>query len=129
MFNVGRFYENLNKKNTAMEIFSKLFESENICIKDFFIKGSCRLAYLFKKMQLKEDSIDVWEKLIKYSPEIGPEPYLELAKFYEHHRKDISSALKTVKDGIEFCSKHKNFSEYLDEFNNRLERLETKNLN
>ncbi|MDD3626788.1 MAG: ribonuclease H-like domain-containing protein [bacterium] len=129
MFNVGRFYENLNQQNVAMEIFTKLFESENICVKEFFIKGSCRLAHLLKKMQLKDDSIEVWEKLISYSSEIGPEPYLELAKFYEHHKRDIPAALKTVKEGIDFCSKNRNYSEYLDDLNNRFERLQTKNSN
>lgn len=126
LFNAGRFYEKNLKLRTAVEIFSKLFEAEDSCEKEFFIKGSCRLAFLYKKLKLHDDSIEIWERLKPYSKYFGPDAFLELAKFYEHNKKDIEKALEVVKSGLNFCKNNYTYSSFLPDFENRLNRLENK---
>lgn len=126
MFNVGRFYENRGKINKAINIYSMIHEAGETCVKEFFILGSCRLAYIYKKLELKDDSLEIWEKLKDFPTDLGPEPFLELAKFYEHFKKDIPRALELSETGLEISKKIPKFEPFQEDFKKRLERLKNK---
>jgi hypothetical protein len=49
-----------------------------------------------KKMDRMEEAERVWFKVIDRVNRFFPEPYIELAKYYEHKLRDIDRALEIV---------------------------------
>jgi len=55
-------------------------------------KGQERLAMSYRKAGERSEAIQVWQRMIERH-EGGITPYVELAKHFEHHDRDIPAAL------------------------------------
>jgi uncharacterized protein len=53
--------------------------------------GLRRLALLFKRQQRRADMVPLWEQLASFTLD-DPEPFVELAKYYEWHAPDLAKA-------------------------------------
>jgi len=100
---------------------------------------SMRLAGFYKRRSQWEEASAIWEAQIKSGPPGQVEPYVELAKYYEHRAKDYARALRLVKEAIralEFREEMESslspsdpFSETvtgMDDLLHRLQRLEAR---
>jgi TPR repeat protein len=86
-----------------------------------------RLSTLQRKRGDFEEAVRLWEKA---AAEGHIYAHIEIAKYYEHKRRDIKSALQWTRSALEhvkqsslpaYIRKH-----WLDEINHRLARLERK---
>jgi hypothetical protein len=55
--------------------------------------GLLRLAALLKRQDRRAEAVPLWEQLASFTLD-DPEPFIELAKFYEWHARDIPQAAK-----------------------------------
>jgi len=86
------------------------------------------MGFLYKQLQEWELSISCWDKMIEANT-YHITPYVELAKIYEHRKKDLSKAHHLTMEAINI-----NCNQYLmggskvelHELNHRLKRLERK---
>lgn len=62
-------------------------------------KARWQLSLIYKQQYRWEEAVTQWEKLIDCRPNFI-NPYLELAKFYEHHRRDLPAALKLTRAAL-----------------------------
>jgi len=88
-------------------------------------------ARLFKRMSLLKDAEKQWLWLIEQSRDFHIEPYIELAKLYEHNYRNISKALEIVNRLEERLQiRHELFSlnehKYLTNITHRKNRLNRK---
>ncbi|NBI27844.1 ribonuclease H-like domain-containing protein [Chengkuizengella marina] len=94
------------------------------------------LAMIFKKKKDVETSVSLWKKFIELQGHqriINTEPYIELAKYYEHRKKDFKQAIYYTKEAelrvynrISLSKRNQKYTEILQEIQKRKNRLEKK---
>ena len=97
---------------------------------------SMRLARVYKRRGQWSDACDIWQAQIDSGPAGRIEPYVELAKFYEHQARDHTRALAIVERAIaaagtqeelrRYIPAQTNFDSAIDELFRRLERLQAR---
>lgn len=95
---------------------------------------SMHLAKICKRYGRWDDARAIWQEQIEGGPRGRTEPYVELAKYYEHRAKDVVRAYEIVQGAIRridlrsefvtYVEKEPNPDESLDELLHRLKRLE-----
>jgi uncharacterized protein YprB with RNaseH-like and TPR domain len=122
---LARLYEHLGQWDTAARLFERGLEM-NLGEDDFWNAVS-RLSVLQKRRGDFEEAIRLWEKA---ASEGHIYAYVELAKYYEHKRRDVKSALGWTKSALKvvdraempaYIRKH-----WKEELKHRLARLEAK---
>ncbi len=63
-------------------------------------KTALELAALYKKSGSWEKAVALWENLLDDHYPFSPEPYRELAKYYEHHTGDLIQAQTIVEKAL-----------------------------
>ena len=61
--------------------------------------ASSALARNYRRMGQLEEAVEVWEEMIR-TGKGGTEPYVELAKYYEHVRKDYRQAMELTEQAM-----------------------------
>ncbi|MFS1512592.1 ribonuclease H-like domain-containing protein [Chengkuizengella sp. SCS-71B] len=94
------------------------------------------LAMIFKKQKKVETSVFLWKKFIELQGHqriITTEPYIELAKYYEHRIKDLNQAIYYTKEAeqrvynrVSLSKRDQKYTEALQEIQKRKTRLEKK---
>ncbi|MDP5274074.1 ribonuclease H-like domain-containing protein [Chengkuizengella axinellae] len=97
------------------------------------------LAMIFKKKKEVETSVFLWREFIElqgHQRMINTEPYIELAKYYEHRKKDFEKAIYYTKEAeqrvyqrISFSRRDNKYVETIKEIQKRKTRLERKWMN
>ncbi len=122
---LGKLYENLNHWDEAARLFERGLES-GLDESDFGVSVR-RLSILQKKRGDIEQAIPLWEKAAKQGHIYA---HIELAKYYEHKKRDPKTAIKWAKSARKeaecadlpaYIRKH-----WLEEIDHRLGRLERK---
>lgn len=122
---LAKLYESLGQWETATRLFERGMEM-NLGEDDFW-KAVSRLSVLQKRRGDYEEAILLWEKA---ASEGHIYAHVELAKYYEHRKRDIRSALKWTKSALKevdradlplYIRRH-----WRDELKHRLARLEIK---
>ena len=85
-------------------------------------KTSLELALLYKKTGQWEKALSLWENLLDDRYPFSTEPYIELAKYYEHHIKDYQKA-KLIINSMLLKLPEKYSSEH-SQIEHRLKRIE-----
>jgi hypothetical protein len=88
-----------------------------------------RLSLLYKRCQKWEHAIALWHELLEQGTCQRLYPYVELAKYYEHRRRDYTTALNLVRQALELARSgrlREASPATLPELQHRLARLERK---
>jgi uncharacterized protein YprB with RNaseH-like and TPR domain len=122
---LGKLFEDLGHQDEAARLFERGLQFP-ITESDFGLAVK-RLSILQKRRGDFEQAVRLWEKA---AAEGHIYAHIEIAKYFEHKRRDIKSALHWTRSALEhvqqadmpaFVRKH-----WLDEITHRLERLERK---
>ena len=62
-------------------------------------QGQEKLAASYRRSGNRAEAAEVWQGMIRRR-EGGVKPYVELAKYHEHARRDIPAALEAVRQAI-----------------------------
>lgn len=135
---LGKLFEDLGHWEEAARLFERglqldpstgpIGQSGQGLSESDFEQALKRLSILQKRRGDFEEAIRLWEQA---ASEGHIYAHIEMAKYYEHKRRDIETALKWTKSAWEHV-RHANLPAYvrkhwLDEIAHRLERLERKN--
>ena len=123
---IGKLYADLGYPDTATQIYQRSLQHDDLQ-KEAYWQALKELSFLHKKQADVEAACQLWE-LAAQNGQIYAN--VELAKVYEHHRKDFSIAIHWTQAAIEIVSESK-FPVYerdrlLPELEHRLERLKRK---
>ena len=123
---LGKLFEDLGHWDEAARLFEHGLQFE-ITESDFGLAVK-RLSILQKRRGDFEEAIRLWEKA---AAEGHIYAHIEMAKYYEHKRRDVKSAIQWTRSALEHVE-HDDLPAYvrkhwLDEITHRLERLERKN--
>lgn len=127
-YEVGRWYSYLGDTGAAMKAFSQIASGSELDA----MKAKLALSYEYKKQKEWEKATALWKELDESGhPTLAIESCIELAKFYEHKKKDIKSALYYSERAKQYLDKRKsmfrlNETKDMQEVNKRLERLRKK---
>jgi hypothetical protein len=130
---LAKLYEDIGQWETAARLFERGLEkahstgSGQALGEEDFWKAVSRLSVLQKRRGNFDEAISLWEKA---ASEGHIYAFVELAKYYEHKKRDTRSALKWTKSALKeiqhadlpiYIRKH-----WMEELTHRLERLEKK---
>ncbi|PAE22242.1 hypothetical protein CHH80_02160 [Bacillus sp. 7504-2] len=89
-YEVGRWYASLGERAGALENLSLVAKGTE----QSALKAKLALSYELKKQKEWEKATQLWKELTNANHKnIAFEVCLELAKYYEHHQKELESAL------------------------------------
>jgi uncharacterized protein len=122
---LGKLFEDLGRWDEAARLFEHGLQHK-ITESDFHMAMK-RLSILQKRRGDFEDAIQLWEKA---AAEGQIYAHIEIAKYYEHKRRDIKSAIQWTRSALEHVERS-NLSAYerkywQNEIAHRLARLERK---
>ncbi|MBN2411874.1 ribonuclease H-like domain-containing protein [candidate division KSB1 bacterium] len=92
-FSIIKTFEELGDHSKAVHACEVFLEYESL---PELVQILLKNATLLKKMNRMEEAERVWFKVIDRVNRFFPEPYTELAKYYEHKLRDINRALEIV---------------------------------
>jgi uncharacterized protein len=122
---LGKLYEDLNRWGEAARLFERGLE-QGLDESDFGVAVK-RLSILQKKRGDVEQALRLWEQAAEKRHIYA---HIELAKYYEHKKRDLKAAIKWAKSARKeaaradlpaYIRRH-----WLDEIDHRLARLERK---
>ena len=70
-------------------------------------KTNLELAALYKKTGQYEKAIPLWEAVLSEQYPLSPEPYVELAKYYEHRSKEYQKAVDIITEALAKLPEHR----------------------
>ena len=89
------FPEDVLSMGTALERMRHPEEARrcyHLCSGRCRVQGQLRLAQSYRRSGEREEAVSVWQRMIARR-EGGIQPYVELAKHYEHRARDVDAAL------------------------------------
>ncbi|MFH0793194.1 MAG: ribonuclease H-like domain-containing protein [bacterium] len=86
---------------------------------DQSLVAGLQLGRLFKKAAEWEKAIEVWGELCRHSPLQTLEPYIELAKYYEHRARETQKAKMVVERALERLRSEQELRSYLDDWESK----------
>ncbi|MFQ6112492.1 MAG: ribonuclease H-like domain-containing protein [bacterium] len=123
---LGKVYEGLSQFNNSLALYNQ-FES-TACGRTNRRELLFRIAFNYKKLRNWAKASEVWEQYISIE-KFHPVPYIELAKHYEHRKKDyyrarlfVETALKEIKILEELNGKFE-WANYKNDLEYRRKRL------
>ena len=101
-----RFDEDIFSMGVALDRFRHTEEARR-CYRlaggEMHAQSQERLAASYRRSGEKDAAAEIWQEMIARH-EGGVTPYVELAKYYEHQKRDIPAALDTVRRAIAMLS-------------------------
>lgn len=126
---LSKHYENTKQWDRNISIYQSLLgKATNHEIRT---ELGLRLSYCYKRLGQWDSAIELWERLVS-DGQFRHEPYEELAKYYEHHIRDLRKAEQIVQKALknleimEQLRPSHIFSDYRRNFVHRLERIQRK---
>jgi uncharacterized protein YprB with RNaseH-like and TPR domain len=123
---LGNWHED-NGRAQAAETAYRLALSGKLSLDDRR-QGLMRLAALLKRQNRRDEAAALWEQLASFSTE-DPEPFVELAKYYEWHATDLAQAIAWTKRALKLTAGWADDwrkAEIEGELRHRLDRLKSK---
>lgn len=94
---LGMWHEDQGRLEQAETAYRQALQSD-LALEDLRA-GLTRLAALLKRQGRRDEAAPLWEQLASFSTE-DPEPFVELAKFYEWHSPDLAKATAWTKRAL-----------------------------
>lgn len=127
LFSAGKVYEDLGQHDVAIDCYSICLERQ--ITGSFSQEVLKRLSLVYKRLGRMDEACTIWRQFVEREGNLRLFPYVELAKYLEHQRKDYQQALKMtqsarelVLDKYQLFSQTK-FKELLKELEHREQRL------
>jgi uncharacterized protein YprB with RNaseH-like and TPR domain len=121
---IGNIFEDMGSIESAKEIYQQCLDRE--LPNDILIQTIKRFAAIFKKAGDWQNAEALW----KTAAPSDVDACVELAKYYEHQRKEYHTAIEWTEHAIDICMKDKrNQLLVLEELEHRLKRLLSKQEN
>jgi hypothetical protein len=98
LYSLGRIHQNLGNYQTSVRCFKQALSEE--LSPEWHMQISMGLAFIHKKMGDLEEAANIWQNLTEGDSPFYFYAHEELAKFYEHKRKDHLKALSLVEEAI-----------------------------
>ncbi|MFB4164204.1 ribonuclease H-like domain-containing protein [Alteribacillus sp. JSM 102045] len=98
-YEIGRWYAQCKEWEKASWCFEKALETIQE-ESDWQEECLCALGFVYKKLNLETDSMECFIKVVENNGANGAEAAIELAKFYEHRKKDPEKALSFVLEAV-----------------------------
>lgn len=130
VFGAGHFYFSSGDYKKAERFFRKSFEYT--LPYEIRYKLLTELSIILKRTGNIDEASEIWQGMIDGQKQFSIFPYIELAKYNEHHKKSFQSAIKIVEEAARKMQERKNdldshnYSIYQKELLRRLKRLEIK---
>jgi len=98
VYSLGKLFSQHKRMGEAIECFQ---DALKVCKEagDWEILKSLSLA--LKRERQLDQAVSIWMEMISFDGDRELFPYEEVAKFYEHHRKDYIEALRWVREAFE----------------------------
>jgi len=130
LFHLGRIKE---KDKNYQECISYLEKSvKNSEENTLKYKALKKLSWQYKRINRYEAAVEIWQKMIDNNKE-GIFPYVEMAKYLEHQKKEYKKALTYTQEAINLINKKRsithNYEKKRNKLKHRAERLEKKTIN
>lgn len=98
IFSIGKIHRNLGNYQVCVKYLRQVL-AENLP-PELESEASLYLAFLYKRMGLFEDAAQIWQKAVESSVSFPLRAHEELAKYYEHKKRDYHLALSFVDKAI-----------------------------
>lgn len=125
---IGKIYEGLKDFQYSSKCYEEALKCDLSDEESLETLKLCSLAY--KRQGEWEKAEAAWHDIISFSSQFMLYPFEELAKYYEHRRKDYLKAQSIVEEALSKLSKvymsTKTKEEWRDSLNYRLERIKKK---
>ncbi|MDZ5473208.1 ribonuclease H-like domain-containing protein [Bacillus sp. 31A1R] len=118
-YEVGRWYAYIKESKAAKETFSQISNGQEMDA----VRAKFELAMQFKRSGDLEQAIELWENISQLQcPLSAFHSCIELAKVFEHKKRDVLSAIEFTEKAISLLANH-NLSIKTDEVEKRMIRL------
>lgn len=112
-FGLGRVFENINEHERALALFQRALK---ICDSPQFSYHILhRIGRRYKKIGDWEKAIGIWREMMNFDSSFGLQPYLELAKYFEHGLKDYERAIEITERALGILKLEAELNEYLED--------------
>ncbi len=101
-YSLGRIHQNLGNHRTSVQCFEQALSSR--LSPELQLDVYTKLAFLHKKRGRLEEAAQIWHRLVGRDLPVSLCALVELAKYYEHKRKDCQRALIFVDSAISHLS-------------------------
>jgi tetratricopeptide (TPR) repeat protein len=130
LFSAGKVHADLGEYEQAIRCFNR---SLNIlCSPHLKQEILTHLSYIYKRLGRLEDACSIWQHFIQSNANMRLLPYVEMAKYFEHHGKDYQRALEVTESARELLVGQRRhytaarFNEWMADLDHRRERLQKK---
>jgi tetratricopeptide (TPR) repeat protein len=122
---LARLYEELGDLITAIQLYERSLDQG--LPRDFYLQTLSRFASLYRRQGNWDGAIYLWQKAAEQQQ---IEACIELAKYYEHNRRDYIEAISWTQNALDLALNTKlhlfERKIFMGELNKRLERLVNK---
>jgi len=123
---VARLFEEMNQIEAAISVYEESLQKGDLPLA-FYLETLQRFALLYRKRDQWEEAVGLWLKATEHH---WLDAYIELAKYYEHHQRDYSEAIRWTQTAIQVASQmdlpYWRRRVLLEEITHRLGRLQNK---
>lgn len=118
-FEIAKWYDKLGDQSTAQHFYETITADS---VK--YNEAQMALAKQYKKQKQWDEAIGIWESLVGEEEAVSLEAGIELAKVYEHQKKDVAKALRYAEASYEKWAQNEAGTEREeDAFQKRIGRL------
>ncbi len=94
---LGQLLENANRYDESIQLYEAYLRANKTS--HFNSRFLFKIAFNYKKMGNFPEAAKIWQECIQNS-QFHPVPYIELAKYFEHKKKDLEKAKNLVSKGL-----------------------------
>ena len=129
-YSLGRCYEKLGWVDEAERAYQQALTAP--CAPMIRRRALENLSFLYKRCAMWDRAVEIWRDSVDAGIANELYPYEELAKYYEHYRREYEPAIQLVREAIRLVEArdvqpHGSRVKSLAELRHRLARLERKN--
>lgn len=97
-YSLGKLFSGQKRTGEAIECFQ---DALRVCKESGEWEILKSLSLALKREERMEQAVSIWMEMISFDGNRELFPYKELAKFYEHQRKDFAEALRWVREAFD----------------------------
>ncbi len=98
---IARLHAEIHETEQAAEIYRRALRPDSAASSTWQEKQTLLLQYArsLKRLKQLDRAAEIWQQVVQSNPQ-SIEPYIELAKYYEHTMKDIPRALQVTERAL-----------------------------